>query len=406
MEYDPFDVRGYPTLSAEEGYDEWAGTYDESVEPEMDLRLLERITEISWNSIRSSVDLACGTGRIGQWLKSKGVQAVHGIDFSEKMLEQARAISVYEALVKGNILQTHFPRASYELAIEVLTDEHLESVVPLYEEASRLLQAGGHFVVVGYHPFFLMNGLVTHFHRQDGEAIAIRSYVHLTSHHIQAAQAAGFSLVRMEEGIVDEAWLTKKPKWGKYRSRPVSFLLVWKKETSNLPHLQLETDRLLMRPADLRDADFTYHLVNSPKWLQYIGDRGINNRSDACQYIADRMLPQLAQRGFGNYTVIRKSDGVKLGCCGLYEREGLKGVDLGFAFLPEYEGQGYGQESAKALLQAGIETFGIPLIQGITLPANQSSRNLLEKIGFHFAEMIQLPDDPEELMLYRYPASQ
>ena len=31
----------------------------------------------------------------------------------------------------------------------------------------------------------------------------------------------------MEEGLVDERWLAKKPKWEAYRGLPISFAVVW-----------------------------------------------------------------------------------------------------------------------------------------------------------------------------------
>ena len=52
--------------------------------------------------------------------------------------------------------------------------------------------------------------------------MAIRSYVHLFSDHVKAAHARGWRLLEMDEGLIDEAWLAKKPQWEKYRNRPVS----------------------------------------------------------------------------------------------------------------------------------------------------------------------------------------
>ena len=57
-----------------------------------------------------------------------------------------------------------------------------------------------------------MAGVPTHFDRAPGEPVTIRSYVHLLSDHVKAAHAAGWSLLEMDEGLVDDAWLQKKPK--------------------------------------------------------------------------------------------------------------------------------------------------------------------------------------------------
>ena len=230
MEYTSFDLRKYPVLSVKKGYAEWAQSYDYSVEDNMDISLLERIKSVDWKLIDSAIDLACGTGRIGVWLKRNGIKSIDGIDFSQEMLKKAHGKEVYHKLINGDILNTNLEANTYNLSIEVLADEHIADLQPLYSEAARITKNGGIFVLVGYHPHFLMNGLITHFHRKNGQAVAIKSFVHLLSDHVKAAIVADLTLVEMDEGIVDADWLGKKPKWIKYKNRPVSFVLVWKKE--------------------------------------------------------------------------------------------------------------------------------------------------------------------------------
>ena len=64
---------------------------------------------------------------------------------------------------------------------------------------------------------------------KEGKHITIRSYVHLLSDHVKAAHAAGWTLLEMEEGLVDQAWLLKKPKWQAYFGLPISFMMVWRR---------------------------------------------------------------------------------------------------------------------------------------------------------------------------------
>ncbi len=65
-----------------------------------------------------------------------------------------------------------------------------------------------------YHPFFLMQGLPTHYHRrEDSEAVTIQSYVDLFSEHFEAARKAGLALAEFRECVIDEQWLSTKPKW-------------------------------------------------------------------------------------------------------------------------------------------------------------------------------------------------
>jgi SAM-dependent methyltransferase len=231
MEFAPFDRRRYPTLAVREGYGEWAETYEDVVQYEMDLRLLARIGSVDWAKAGRVLDLACGTGRIGAWLRGHGVQRLDGLDFTPEMLARAEAKGVYDRLIRADVLDTGLPAASYDLVLEVLADEHLADLRPLYRETARLAGPAGVFVIVGYHPHFLLNGIPTHFDRDCGEPVAIESYVHLLSDHAKAAHQSGWTLMEMDEGVVDDAWIAKKPKWQHYRFHPVSFAMVWRKRS-------------------------------------------------------------------------------------------------------------------------------------------------------------------------------
>ena len=85
--------------------------------------------------------------------------------------------------------------------------------------------------------------------------------------------------------------------------------------------------------------------------------------------------------------------------CGLIKREQLDQPDLGFAFLPEYTGKGYAQESAESVIESA-RLMQLPTILAITLPENKPSVNLLQKLGFNFNRLFRFQEDAEELMLY------
>ena len=44
----------------------------------------------------------------------------------------------------------------------------------------------------------------------ESRPVAIESHVHLLSDHVKAAHAAGWALLEMDEGVVDDAWLATK----------------------------------------------------------------------------------------------------------------------------------------------------------------------------------------------------
>jgi len=161
-----------------------------------------------------------------------------------------------------------------------------------------------------------------------------------------------------------------------------------------------ETERLLLKPTTVDDAAFILELLNSPKWIKFIGDRNVTTPEEAKAYIENRMMPQLHRLGYGNYTIIRKQDGTKIGTCGLYDREGLEGIDIGFALLPDFEKQGYGFEAVNRIKDFAVKDLHLTQISGITTKDNIPSQNLLVKIGLQFEKHVTIPNDTEELCLY------
>lgn len=161
-----------------------------------------------------------------------------------------------------------------------------------------------------------------------------------------------------------------------------------------------ETERLILRPMSLEDGEFIFDLYNRPKFIQFIGDRNLKTVSDAENYIKNRFLPQFEKLGYGNYLMVTKEGNLKIGGVGIFEREGLDVVDIGFSLLDEFEGKGYAYEAAIKVKSIGMDDFGLKKISAITTKNNFSSQKLIEKLGLKFQKYVTIPDDTEELMYY------
>lgn len=160
------------------------------------------------------------------------------------------------------------------------------------------------------------------------------------------------------------------------------------------------TERLSIRELSVHDAAFILELVNSPSWLKYIGDRGVKNLDDAKAYLKNGPLKSYDDNGFGLYRVGLRDSNTPIGLCGLIKRVDFDYPDIGFAFLPEYEGKGFGFESASAILDYCKTEFHLKRILGITLEANTTSIRLLEKLGLTFEKKFIYESTKEELLLY------
>lgn len=143
-----------------------------------------------------------------------------------------------------------------------------------------------------------------------------------------------------------------------------------------------ETQRLTLREFAPGDCAFILELLNDPGWKRFIGDRGIRTLEDARGYIERGPMAMYARLGFGLYRVALKEGDVPIGMCGLIKRDTLEHVDLGFAFLPAYRGQGYAYESALLMRDYGVQELQLERIVAITSPDNDTSGKLLLRLGF------------------------
>lgn len=162
----------------------------------------------------------------------------------------------------------------------------------------------------------------------------------------------------------------------------------------------IETPRLNLRPFTLDDAAFIYELVNQPSWQRYIGDRGIDSVAAARTYIETVPLAAYRQHGFGLFAVELKTNGVLIGTCGLLKRDTLTDVDIGFALLDRFAGQGLMYEAAAAVLAYCRDTLSLARVVAIVKPENLRSTRLLEKLGMRAEGLIRLGEGTEELRLY------
>ena len=95
-----------------------------------------------------------------------------------------------------------------------------------------------------------------------------------------------------------------------------------------------------------------------------------------------------------------KDTDVSVGMCGLLKRDVLADVDIGFAYLPQFGGQGFATEAALATMDYGRNTLGLKRIVAITAPDNEASQNVLRKIGLRYEKTLQLPAYKTDSLLF------
>lgn len=161
-----------------------------------------------------------------------------------------------------------------------------------------------------------------------------------------------------------------------------------------------ETPRLCIRHLTAADAAFTCQLLNDPAFITHIADRGVRTELDAMHYLAEGPIKSYQQHGYGLFLVEDNANHIPLGFCGLLYRDYLQETDIGFAFMPQFRGQGYAYEAAAAVMHFGYAKLKLKRIVGLTSAGNMASVKILQRLGLRFEKMVQMQPSAEYVQLY------
>ena len=146
----------------------------------------------------------------------------------------------------------------------------------------------------------------------------------------------------------------------------------------------LYTDRLLIRPFVMSDAEELHRIFGDPEVMGRIPGGPSKNLGETRKRLR-RIIEDQEKNGHGLWAVLRKEDGRLIGNCGIIQVEG-KGpeVELSYDFGREFWGKGYATEAARECLRFGFKELGLKRIIAITYPDHLASRRVMEKSGMTF----------------------
>lgn len=143
-------------------------------------------------------------------------------------------------------------------------------------------------------------------------------------------------------------------------------------------HMELQTDRLLLREYTLDDFAAVHSFASDLRIAEYV-DWGPNTTGETLEFLK---MCSAAQRGSNrtNFTLaVTFPRGEPFGSVGLGIDRGRG--ELGYVIDADHWGHGYATEAAAALLRFGQETLRLRDITATCRPENTASAKVLEKIG-------------------------
>ena len=187
-------------MNIQSAYNKWSSTYDDDKNFTRDLDAIVMKKYFSHLKFNAILEIGCGTGKNTDLL-SRIAKKVYAFDFSEQMISIAK-----EKVKTDNVIfslsdisqKWQIKDQSINLITCNLVLEHVEDLLFIFSEASRLLIHKGKFFISELHPFRQYEGTKANF-KQDGITSEIKAFVHHISDFLDAANKNGFRLTELKE---------------------------------------------------------------------------------------------------------------------------------------------------------------------------------------------------------------
>ena len=150
-----------------------------------------------------------------------------------------------------------------------------------------------------------------------------------------------------------------------------------------------ETDRLVLRTLGEGDEDAFIELCSTEGFSDFSSGRYRDmDRARAVRF-REEERERYSKLRIGRFGVFERGEDPSveprlIGIGGLFEMNGSfrDSIEMGFRFVPECRGRGYGPEVAEALCRYAFGTLNLEQVLAIADPDNAPSHRALEKSGF------------------------
>jgi [ribosomal protein S5]-alanine N-acetyltransferase len=161
-----------------------------------------------------------------------------------------------------------------------------------------------------------------------------------------------------------------------------------------------ETSRLILRKFNENDVESLLSFLGDPEVMRF-SITGPETRADIQTKYLPGCLKRYSRDGLGQWAVIRKSDGICVGECGIciQQVDGEKEFEISYRMRRDCWGNGLATEAARACRDYGFKTAGLRRLISIIEPENAASIRVAEKIGMALEKKASFHKIP--VLIYR-----
>ena len=159
-------------------------------------------------------------------------------------------------------------------------------------------------------------------------------------------------------------------------------------------HVDLETERLILRQFTPADVDLVTELDADPAVMRYInGGRPTPRDEIRDEYLPAWMAYYARGDRYGFWAAIEKGTGAFLGWFHLRPQKDDPDdePELGYRLVADAWGRGFATEGSRALIRKAFEDFGARRVYATTMVVNEASWRVMEKAGLRRVRVFRQP---------------
>ena len=145
----------------------------------------------------------------------------------------------------------------------------------------------------------------------------------------------------------------------------------------------IETERLILRPLKISDAEAVYQWVSDERVAKYMVYNTYTSLEKVVEWLT--MLQNLDDEY--HFGFVRREDGLLIGSGSIGPDSNRRDFwSFGYNLRYDCWGNGYATEAAKAMMKFANELFGVIKFSSSHAEPNQASGHVMEKCGLRFTK--------------------
>ena len=191
---------------------------------------------------------------------------------------------------------------------------------------------------------------------------------------------------------------------------------------------RIESERLTLRRIDQNDFEFFVHLHADPEVARYLSNGKPRSSQESLTWL-ESLLRTYEDFTLGQLAVLRKSDGMLIGRCGLsdlaveakasvaavprawYQRAEAPAAaeivferELGYTFHRSCWGQGYASEAARCVFDYARDVLKLNRVISLIHPENVRSLRVAQRFGVQHEDVVEVQSRLFHRVVWPIPA--